>query len=270
MSTIQEPTPALIFKEVPSSDPDKPVKRAFYELTGDPVAVWFEIVHNNKKFALDIGTHPYAAERLARMLQDRAIVEKPADDERGAVDLDRGSLDVERSFFDEHFAYARLNGKENITLEQLAQIDAWSNIKARYVNIGLNGIHTVIEETDGDLAELLDAGDPCIRHFVGLSDGSTEHRVDLAHYHRHPSAEMGLKFRRASKIRTTRGGSQKVVTDHLALRDIYKALINRIDGMLIKGEPCVENNKDLWTPKVPLFIQLDVVTQIFRDSQRKN
>ena len=102
------------------------------------------------------------------------------------------------------------------------------------------------------------------------SEGGEEHRVEFKHYYRTLSAEMSLRHQRAIKTRTMRDRVQKVAVDHMALSEIYRSLILRVEGLLFQDAPCVEQNKDQWAPRVPLFIQLDAIAQIFRNSQRKN
>ena len=274
MEETDEKLDTLVFQEVPSDNPDLPVQKPFYELNGDLIPLLFKVVRDGTPFHLEIAARQYSPNRLAQMLRDRQFVDRPAEDERGATDLDRPPLDIERDFFDEHFAHAHLIKRDGshreLSKEQLIEIDAWSDIKAQFVNIGLNGIHTETSTEASDDLDLLLSPEPCIRNFTFLSNGSDEARVEMGHYYKPPSAEAAFRYRKAMKVRTGRSREQKVVVDYRALGELYRIVIRRVDGMLINGDPCAEDNREDWKKKVPLYIQIDVITQIFQKSDLKN
>ena len=68
----------------------------------------------------------------------------------------------------------------------------------------------------------------------------------------------------------TRLREWKTNVDTLKLKTIYMRLVQKADGYLIGGKPCIESNKDEWVEHVPLEHVLAVVDELFSGVRAKN
>lgn len=254
------------------SDKDrKPV----YELAAERILMLFMIRHSNHKLDIGVAFKPYATDRAIQLLQDRQICWVPAKDEKGATDLDRASLQIDHAFFDEHKLSVVFNGAE-VSAEELVRLDTLYNFRAMALNIGLNGIHTEVDEEIQSIKEGLTLSDVLgedlvVNQYIHLADETwREYRVDVAQHFSEPNPDDVLNYRKSHKVRTLEDGSQKVGTNHKAIVKIYRNLIDGLDGFVIHGQPCTHSNKAEWEPLVPFFFKQDAMRQLFRGTERKN
>lgn len=77
-------------------------------------------------------------------------------------------------------------------------------------------------------------------------------------------------YDQASRItRDDRGGGLRVNWDVLRVQ-LYDPLINRIEGMVVKGEPCEKSNKPDWIKLVPFLDKMSALLSVFREDAEKN
>lgn len=243
-----------------------------YELAAPVIRFSFSFRPGNHRLDVLTLMRPYDNRRLIQLLKDRAPYAKPAKDEADAVDFGRGPIDLDRKFFDEHHVAVLYKGSE-LTAEQLEKFDARFNLKTNVVNLGYNSIFVELEDGPPEDAPDLDAilADVRCQHLFRLADADgAEHRVELAHAFRQPTARDGLTYESATLVRQGQKQVRKAVHNYESLMTLYGSLVESLDGFVLGGAACTAANKGDWLPRVPLFFKLFALAQLFREVDRGN
>lgn len=243
-----------------------------YDLAAPVIRFSFSFRPGNHRLDVLTLLKPYENRRLIQLLKDRAPFVRPAKDEADTVEFGRGPIDLDRAFFDEHSLGVTYRGAE-LTAEQLEKFDARFSLKSNVVNLGLNGIFTELEDGPADDAPDLDAilGDVRVTHLFRLADqDGAEHRVEVAHAFRQPTARDGLTYEAATLVRQGQRQVRKVVQNYESLMTLYGSLVESLDGFVLAGAPCTAGTKADWLPRVPLFFKLYALAQLFREVERGN
>jgi hypothetical protein len=107
------------------------------------------------------------------------------------------------------------------------------------------------------------------RHFLYSPEQQRIEELVIKHNTRKETEEDRIRYKRAVRV-AEKGKYQIFRYNWDTLEQIYGSLIQSIDGMLIDGNPCIEQNKDAWLPKVPFLVKMFVVNRIFNRLAVKN
>lgn len=183
-----------------------------------------------------------------------------------------------QNFVDAHFDHFVGVSSDNFSAHR-AWLDARPFMKSRIFREGVQGISYEAPE------ESLDSGDDFI---FDIMESEKEREVEIfqklfsvektrvetvvmSHFVREVTENIYQKYRKA----TTRqlNSRQKKLTnleDYSLLSEVYNDLIVRVDGMVVGGVACAEDNKSDWVNLVPLEHKLLVLAVLMREIEGKN
>jgi hypothetical protein len=246
--------------------------RPYYELTADHIVCEVTCYHGGRSFSPVLILRPATSEEMVALLKRRGLAVKPVPGQRGATETDRGSLEAINEFIDAHLVEVRLGG-QILTQEQVDRVAAQHAIKHTAWEIAYDCNIAAPDSDDGDSVSIDDLlrDDVTISMFVEQSDVSIkEHRVDIDHVLRAPSAKDSLRYAKSSRAVTLRDGTVSVSVNYEARTKLYGELIQFVDGLMINGMACTADNKSAWIDRVPLIQKMGALQHAFRTSERKN
>ncbi len=71
-------------------------------------------------------------------------------------------------------------------------------------------------------------------------------------------------------IEHTKRHEVRIESDFKTMENLYDARIKSLANALYQGQECVESNKDLWAPRVPLLMKVVALAKAMRGVERKN
>lgn len=242
--------------------------RPIYELSGTEIAFPQE---------LDGGIYVYfyCDAQVEPGLFYKALDELPpkfrSSDVTAEREWDIGSDMEARRFVDAHFrGIGNVEGDPTFE-EQRAFLDERPALKARIFTHGYNLI--VSPKADeaptgklklGNIERAVEA-----RRFLYSPAEDRIEIVDLKHLHRRATEEDRIRYKRTLRI-LDRGRTQTIRTDWRGIESLYDGLVTGIEGALVNGEPCTEENKDSWLRRVMLIDKVFAVGRIFSATAIKN
>ena len=208
----------------------------------------------------------------------------PTVEARGKLLVTRPSnTDEYVDFFDRHFI--KLSGKianeagaEPTLDEQKAWLAAALPLKLRAVVDGYWGVKTP-EEMNGShpksdrLVMVIPTGKKILTHVPLFCEKSgIEETIELIHHLRQENRSEYAQYMKATAAseRHVRKQEQKIVQDHDTIERLYNELVQKIDGAVLLGKPCVAENKDKWVDHIPYWYKTFVLTEAFREVARRN
>lgn len=262
-----------------------------WELTADELIYPFTLQSAGKNLPLFVHLKPYAASDLKKLLTDTAYAVKYEDDETSEIVKSKPERNA--AFFWKHFMRLSGHGKEaadgDPSLEKQKEFinnNPRFDIPEKAVLEGFGGIALKREDDDttatngnGDAhTETVDifSMDFSAKQAITLTqkmaiDGAAV-ALEMTHHFRRETASEYQRYERATDkqlINRKRFAMQRVV-NHDVLESLYDALIDFIDGMNVKGEPCASRNKNAWVGLVPYWHKQLALIQFFSGIQSKN
>lgn len=135
-------------------------------------------------------------------------------------------------------------------------------------------ISSVEGSSSADEDELEDVIGGTIHTYVRAYDLDLKNivRVKVAHHHREITEPDNVKWRKATgkSEMDTEEGDLRRRENYNIIQDLYLAIIENLDGVLVKGKECTKENRDDWVAAIPFNWMYLVVGQAFRGTQLKN
>ncbi len=144
-------------------------------------------------------------------------------------------------------------------------------IKGGLLNVNISSVDG---SSSMDEDELEDDIGGAINTYVRAYDSNQKKvvRVPVAHHHREITEPDNVKWRKATgkSEMDTEEGDLRRRENYNIIQDLYLAIIESLDGVLVYGVACSEKNRDDWVKSIPFNWMYLVVGQAFRGTQIKN
>jgi len=135
-------------------------------------------------------------------------------------------------------------------------------------------ISSVDGASDINTDELEDEIGGTVHTFVRIYDPEQSKmiRVRIEHHHREITEPDNVKWRKATgkSEMDTEEGDLRRRENYNIIQDLYLAIIEDLEGVLINGKVCNSENRDDWASAIPFNWMYMVVGQAFRGTQLKN
>ena len=200
----------------------------------------------------------------------------------GRLELISDDLSHAIPFFNRHFArITKLNGdalKSPSTREdQLAWIGRHRGLRLEE-EVVQNGVLSAnittkdFQDPDSDELEEEIGGSVGLYVRVWNEELQTTVRVRMTHHHREITELDNTKWQRAT------GRSEmdqeerefKRKENYAMISDLYLALFNQVDGVVLNGDPCTTENRSQWVHRIPFNWMYMAVTRAFQGTAIKN
>ena len=268
-------------------------KAVAWELTAEELIYPRTIQVGSKSTPLFVHMKPYRADDLKKMLDEVNTGVKVQDDEN--KELISNKIKVYPKFFWQHFLRLSGHGKQaepgDIDIEKQKQ---WIrdnprlDIPYEVVEEGFGGIalkrvgddddestnsNHLVDEESANLLEMDLNVTTCVEltQKICLPEfGLVEIQMDH-NFHRETASEY-QRFKHNTNKQVLHNKRQAVfyVTNHGVIENLYNSLIESVEGMTLKGEPCVTANKDKWVELVPYWHKQLSLMKFFSGIQSKN
>ncbi len=215
------------------------------------------------------------------------IREKSRPSGKDSVVVESVDLSAFRSIFDKNFirlTNVRMKDGTEVTVEQCrAWLDRNSALKMRvasecYATVFIGHVPPALTESDADLEEreleisLEDAESTVLNRYRLYSpEAGQTVEIKLTHAFRKESESDRLVYGRSRKqefVRKT--GEMSQVVNYDTIEQLYNRLIVRVDGALLSGQQCTEDNKEAWVSLIPLWLKKVSIDQLFDENALKN
>lgn len=176
-----------------------------------------------------------------------------------------------RAFVMKHFrTISGIDGDGIGREEMIAWLDENPPIKSRIFKEGYDGAQLDVDETVRrlTLARVAESSIKTKKVLYSPERKAVE-EVKIKYILRKETEEDRIRHKRASKL-IEKGKFQLVRFNFDTLEQMFKDLILRIEGALINGAPCTEQNRDEWIPKVNFLDKLFVLQRVFSRMAVKN
>lgn len=95
--------------------------------------------------------------------------------------------------------------------------------------------------------------------------------IKMLHVFRPETEKDWRKWQRTSAEQMDRvKGTQTTVINWWQRVELYDAMIQRVEGMVIDGAPCVESNREQWVKLVPAWHKFLAIGEVFEEARVKN
>ena len=174
------------------------------------------------------------------------------------------------------------DGSEPTPKQQAEWCDRNMVLQARVVSDHYTGVLLgtgelpAVEEESNDSAFVID---------VEATDAEVVNRYRLFSLERNQNCEIRLThhfkketqadfaiYRRATQRKEIDRRSAETIrdTDYMAIEGLYDRLVKSLDGAVLDGVACIEDNKAQWVSLVPFWIKKVSVDQLFDETTLKN
>jgi hypothetical protein len=265
-----------------------------WELTAEELIYPFQLQVGSKTAPLFVHLKPYRADDLKKLLAETASAVKYEDDD--ISEIVKSKPEKITAFFWKHFI--RISGHGRASAEgdpneekqrQWIRDNPRFDIPHKAVMDGFGGIATKVEpeiESDepatngnGNHSGELDifALDFEVTKSIVLTQRLYVPEIgiadlEMAHNFRRETAAEYRRYEQATDkqlINRKRQAYQRSV-NHDVIENLYNELAESVEGMTIKGEPCVIANKSKWAPLVPYWHKQLALMKFFSGIQSKN
>jgi hypothetical protein len=169
-----------------------------------------------------------------------------------------------------------------LTLEQQKKwLDQQEDLKIAVFNQGFDGVtlapsingngdFTSIDKTKLVVFEI--AGHKiCIQWKLYSEERKEEAQVILTHYLNRITQQERHRYNQSFHLKeNTRRNEQYVETNWDVVEQLYDFKVKKLEGALIEGEACTEENKVAWVPQVPFCMKAFVISQALQEIELKN
>jgi len=244
--------------------------RIAYELTGEEIAFPLQFDQDGQEvlsyFVMDAQTGNH---EVKAFLDDLMPKSKSADMDE--TEMESGDDSGVRGFVTKHFRGILGIDGEATKEEMLAWLNDNPHIKTRIYTEGYGNISIVTEDGVGKLKLTLGSASQEIKAkrvlYVPEMEGSAV--LNLSFKHRRVTEEDRIKHRRAGKqVQKGRRTITRINWD--VIEQLSDSLIMGLGGFLINGEPCTEENKKSWLPKLGMSEKLFFVNRVMSRVAAKN
>ena len=251
--------------------------RPLLELAAEEFIFQLAIDQGAAEFPVRFHMRPYPPAQMKQLVGELS----PTIESKGKKLITRpSSTDEYIDFFDRHFI--KMSGKiqdeegEDPTIDwQKTWLETAIPVKLLTVVDGYWGIKT--EELNGAPPQRLVLAAPTGKKIVTTvplfsEKSGIEESIKLVHHCRQETRQEYAAWSKATAAseRHLRKQEQKIVQDHDTVERLYDSLIEKLDGAVLLGTPCVAENKDKWVDHVPYWYKNFALTESFREVARRN
>ena len=248
-----------------------------YELTADRLRFLLVINHNGAKRDIIATMKPYEAGSLIALLKEREASFETSKTDLDALEIKApGAREANVEFFDRHKISLTVGGQE-ASDKILERIDAQYKIKSMVIALGYLGVKDENpDEADAEQTPVTDLeaefGDDVTepQSFLMADESGIEQKILIAHRLRRPTAEDRIRWDRAQKVQSVKGGGHRTRYAHEGIGHLYDAMIREASGFLIAGQACLESNKPDWVKLIPYIFKFRAIDSLFQLAQQKN
>ena len=263
-------------------------KAVAWELTAEELIFPFDATVNGKSHTFYTHMRQYRAFDLKQLLSE--INYRVRSEDGGDREIVKGGKEAIDDFFWKYFSRLSVHGgppregdpspeqskewiKKNpryfilrgVVMEGFGQF----RIKQKEVDDqphNSNGNHASAQFFSLDLNETITLVQNVFFAGVGLVP------VEMAHSFRRETATECHRYERATdrqKIHSKDHAFERT-TNYDVLEQLYEPLVESVEGVTIKGEPCTAANKEAWVKLVPFWHKYWILTELFGGVQSKN
>lgn len=239
----------------------------------------FPVLTANEQFKLLFHMRPYRAYEVKKFYDVMSLRRRSRGGQERVLEIPDQS--EAKQFFDEHFlklgGVELENGEEPSPEQQREWINSHADIKVSVFRQGYDGIRNLELNGNGHvprrLTLLLDSADQKVscRWRIHSPERKTDEELILLHHlGRLTQADRSLYTKAMRFVENTRTNEQYLEGNWDIVEQLYDSKIKRLEGAVVDGRPCTEENREGWKPLVPFCLKNFVMSAAMEEVDLKN